>query len=42
VKALEGRDRVEELSRMLAGLPTEEAATHADQLLAEAAREKGR
>jgi DNA repair protein RecN (Recombination protein N) len=42
VEALEGRDRVEELSRMLAGLPTEEAATHADQLLAEAAREKGR
>jgi DNA repair protein RecN (Recombination protein N) len=42
VDALEGRDRVEELSRMLAGLPTEEAATHADQLLAEAAREKGR
>jgi DNA repair protein RecN (Recombination protein N) len=42
VEALEGRDRVEELSRMLAGLPTEEAATHADQLLDEAAREKGR
>ena len=41
VTALEGDDRVEELSRMLSGLPTEEAATHAEQLLAEAAREKG-
>jgi DNA repair protein RecN (Recombination protein N) len=40
VTALEGGDRVEELSRMLSGLPTEEAATHAEQLLAEAAREK--
>jgi hypothetical protein len=26
---------------MLSGLPTEEAATHAEQLLAEAAGEKG-
>jgi hypothetical protein len=26
---------------MLSGLPTEEAATHAEQLLAEAGREKG-
>jgi DNA repair protein RecN (Recombination protein N) len=40
VAALEGEDRVEELSRMLSGMPTEEAATHAEQLLAEAAREK--
>jgi DNA repair protein RecN (Recombination protein N) len=40
VSALEGSDRVEELSRMLSGLPTDEAATHAEQLLAEAAREK--
>jgi DNA repair protein RecN (Recombination protein N) len=40
VDALDGEDRVEELSRMLSGLPTEEAATHAGQLLAEAAREK--
>lgn len=40
VAALEGAARVEELSRMLSGLPTEEAATHAEQLLAEAAREK--
>jgi DNA repair protein RecN (Recombination protein N) len=41
VEPLEGADRVAELSRMLSGLPTEEAATHAEQLLAEAAREKG-
>lgn len=40
VRALEGEDRVAELSRMLSGMPTEEAATHAEQLLAEAAREK--
>jgi DNA repair protein RecN (Recombination protein N) len=40
VVALEGGDRVHELSRMLSGLPTVEAATHAEQLLAEAAREK--
>jgi DNA repair protein RecN (Recombination protein N) len=40
VEPLEGADRVAELSRMLSGLPTEEAATHAEQLLAEAAREK--
>jgi DNA repair protein RecN (Recombination protein N) len=39
VTALEGPARVEELSRMLSGLPTEEAASHAEQLLAEAARE---
>jgi DNA repair protein RecN (Recombination protein N) len=41
VEPLEGADRVAELSRMLSGLPTEEAATHAEQLLAEAARERG-
>jgi DNA repair protein RecN (Recombination protein N) len=41
VEPLEGADRVAELSRMLSGLPTDEAATHAEQLLAEAAREKG-
>jgi DNA repair protein RecN (Recombination protein N) len=41
VDALEGGERVEELSRMLSGMPTEEAATHASQLLAEAARERG-
>jgi DNA repair protein RecN (Recombination protein N) len=41
VEPLEGPSRVEELSRMLSGMPTEEAATHAEQLLAEAAREKG-
>lgn len=41
VARLEGEERVEELSRMLSGMPTEEAATHAEQLLAEAAREKG-
>ena len=40
VVALEGSARVEELSRMLSGLPTHEAATHAEQLLAEAARER--
>jgi DNA repair protein RecN (Recombination protein N) len=40
VTALEGEDQVAELSRMLSGMPTEEAATHAEQLLAEAAREK--
>ncbi len=40
VAPLEGSERVEELSRMLSGMPTEEAATHAEQLLAEAAREK--
>jgi DNA repair protein RecN (Recombination protein N) len=37
---LEGSARVEELSRMLSGMPTEEAATHAEQLLAQAAAEK--
>jgi DNA repair protein RecN (Recombination protein N) len=41
VTALDDAGRVEELSRMLSGMPTEEAATHAEQLLAEAAREKG-
>lgn len=41
VRALEGEERVAELSRMLSGMPTDEAATHAEQLLAEAAREKG-
>lgn len=41
VADLQDDERVEELSRMLSGLPTEEAATHAEQLLAEAAREKG-
>jgi DNA repair protein RecN (Recombination protein N) len=41
VDALEGSERVDELSRMLSGMPTEEAATHASQLLAEAARERG-
>jgi DNA repair protein RecN (Recombination protein N) len=41
VSALEGPTRVEELSRMLSGMPTEEAASHAEQLLAEAARETG-
>jgi DNA repair protein RecN (Recombination protein N) len=40
VSALEGTARVDELSRMLSGMPTEESATHAEQLLAEAAREK--
>jgi DNA repair ATPase RecN len=35
------RQRVAEPSRMLSGLPTEEAATRAEQRLAEAAREKG-
>jgi DNA repair protein RecN (Recombination protein N) len=40
VTALEGADRVRELSRMLSGMPTAEAARHAEQLLAEAAREK--
>lgn len=40
VAALEGDDRVAELSRMLSGMPTQEAAAHAAQLLAEASREK--
>jgi DNA repair protein RecN (Recombination protein N) len=40
VTPLEGSARVEELSRMLSGMPTEEAATHAEQLLAQAAAEK--
>jgi DNA repair protein RecN (Recombination protein N) len=40
VSALQGSARVQELSRMLSGMPTEEGASHAEQLLAEAAREK--
>ena len=41
VEALEGRERVAELSRMLSGLPqSEAAATHAEELLAEARRLK--
>jgi DNA repair protein RecN (Recombination protein N) len=40
VNPLEGSARVRELSRMLSGMPTEEAATHAEQLLAQAAAEK--
>ena len=42
VAALDDSGRVEELSRMLSGMPTDEAATHAEQLLAEAARERRR
>jgi DNA repair protein RecN (Recombination protein N) len=39
VQQLEGPARVEELSRMLAGLPgSESAVTHAEELLAEAER----
>lgn len=42
VTVLEGPDRVAELTRMLAGLPdSEAAATHAEELLADAARTKG-
>jgi DNA repair protein RecN (Recombination protein N) len=40
VAPLDEAGRVEELSRMLSGMPTEEAATHAEQLLAQAARER--
>jgi len=40
VSALGAGERVAELSRMLSGMPTDEAATHAEQLLAEASREK--
>jgi DNA repair protein RecN (Recombination protein N) len=40
VEPLEGDDRVDELSRMLSGLMTEDSAGHAAELLAEAAREK--
>ena len=40
VSVLDGSERVEELSRMLSGMPTDEAATHAEQLLAEASKEK--
>ena len=42
VASLDDAGRVEELSRMLSGMPTDEAATHAEQLLAEAARERRR
>jgi DNA repair protein RecN (Recombination protein N) len=42
VTALEGPDRIGELTRMLAGLPgSEAAAIHAEELLADAARAKG-
>jgi DNA repair ATPase RecN len=37
---LGGSARVDELSRMLSGMPTDEAASHAEELLSEAAREK--
>ena len=40
ITSLDDAGRVEELSRMLSGMPTEEAATHAEQLLAEAARDR--
>jgi DNA repair protein RecN (Recombination protein N) len=41
VEVLEGRERVIELSRMLSGLPeSEAAATHAEELLAEARKLK--
>jgi len=40
VEELGEAERVEELSRMLSGMPTSEAAAHAGQLLAEAGREK--
>ena len=40
VVSLEGEERVTELSRMLSGMPTQEAAMHAEQLLEEATREK--
>jgi DNA repair protein RecN (Recombination protein N) len=41
VGVLEDRERVEELSRMLSGLPgSDSAATHAEELLSEAGREK--
>jgi len=43
VTVLDGAGRVEELTRMLAGLPGSEAASvHAEQLLAEAGRSKAR
>ncbi|MCA1727810.1 MAG: DNA repair protein RecN, partial [Actinobacteria bacterium] len=43
VRALDESGKVRELSRMLAGLPSSDAAsTHAEELLAEAAKEKGR
>ncbi|MGH2739755.1 MAG: DNA repair protein RecN [Actinomycetota bacterium] len=42
VQSVEEGERIEELSRMLSGRPTPEAATHAERLLAEAAKEKAR
>jgi DNA repair protein RecN (Recombination protein N) len=43
VRSLDESDRVRELSRMLAGLPSSDAAsTHAEELLAQAAKEKAR
>jgi DNA repair protein RecN (Recombination protein N) len=42
IEGLDDSARVQELSRMLAGLPSSEAAsTHAEELLAQAAKEKG-
>ena len=42
IESLDEAGRVEELSRMLAGLPESEAASsHAEELLAQAAKEKG-
>ncbi len=42
IEGLDDSARVDELSRMLAGLPSSEAAsTHAEELLAQAAKEKG-
>jgi len=42
VRVLEGPERILELTRMLAGLPgSEAAATHAEELLADAARLRG-
>ncbi len=40
VDVVDGAGRVEELARMLSGVPTDEAASHATQLLAEARRER--
>ena len=41
IESLNDSARVEELSRMLAGLPSSDAASHAEELLAQAAKEKG-
>jgi hypothetical protein len=42
VESLDGLERVDELSRMLAGLETSEhGGSHAEELLAEAARSRG-